>query len=62
MDTIFLSGLTTECIIGIWDWERKVKQKVVVDLRNVYDPTRMASLGFRYTSVGRAEDLRKRAQ
>ena len=20
MDTIFLSGLTTECIIGIWDW------------------------------------------
>ena len=32
MDIIFLTGLTTECIIGIWDWERKVKQKVVIDL------------------------------
>jgi len=32
MDIIFLTGLTAECIIGIWDWERKVKQKVVVDL------------------------------
>jgi UDPglucose 6-dehydrogenase len=26
---------------------------VFVDLRNVYEPARMASLGFRYTSVGR---------
>ena len=32
MDTIFLTGLTAECIIGIWDWERKIKQKVVIDL------------------------------
>jgi 7,8-dihydroneopterin aldolase/epimerase/oxygenase len=32
MDIIFLNGLTTECIIGIWDWERKVRQKVVIDL------------------------------
>ena len=32
MDQIFLTGLTTECIIGIWDWERRVKQKVVIDL------------------------------
>jgi dihydroneopterin aldolase len=32
MDIIFLTGLTAECIIGIWDWERKVRQKVVVDL------------------------------
>jgi len=32
MDVIFLSGLTTECIIGIWDWERRVQQKIVIDL------------------------------
>ncbi len=32
MDNIFLTGLTAECIIGIWDWERKIKQKVVIDL------------------------------
>jgi dihydroneopterin aldolase len=31
-DRIFLTGLRTECIVGIWDWERKVKQTVVVDL------------------------------
>ena len=32
MDQIFLTGLTTDCIIGIWDWERRVKQKIVIDL------------------------------
>jgi UDPglucose 6-dehydrogenase len=30
----------------------------LVDLRNIYDPQRMASLGFEYSSVGRAEDVR----
>ena len=39
---------------------KALRQKTVVDLRNVYDPGRMAALGFRYFSVGRAEDLRKR--
>jgi dihydroneopterin aldolase len=36
-DVIFLTGLTTDCIIGIWDWERRVKQKVVVDLEMAAD-------------------------
>lgn len=31
-DRIFLEGLEVKCVIGIFDWERKVKQKVVVDL------------------------------
>src|SRR5256886_9970120 len=31
-DRIFLHGLTTECIIGFIDWERRVKQTVVIDL------------------------------
>jgi 7,8-dihydroneopterin aldolase/epimerase/oxygenase len=42
MDIIFLSGITTECIIGIWDWERRVKQKVVVDLEMGADIRRAA--------------------
>jgi dihydroneopterin aldolase len=42
-DTIFLSGLTAECIIGIWDWERKVKQKVVIDLEMAADIRKAAS-------------------
>ena len=33
--------------------EQLMKSKTVVDLRNVYEPARMAALGFRYTSVGR---------
>ncbi len=43
MDVIFLSGLTTECIIGIWDWERRVKQKVVIDLEMGADIRRAAA-------------------
>ena len=31
-DLIFLRGLTAECIIGFIEWERRVKQTVVVDL------------------------------
>jgi dihydroneopterin aldolase len=31
-DIIFLRGLEVECIIGFIDWERRVKQKVVIDL------------------------------
>lgn len=41
-DIIFLGGLTTECIIGIWDWERRVKQKIVVDLEMAADIRRAA--------------------
>ena len=42
MDYIFLTGLTTDCIIGIWDWERRVKQKVVIDLEMGADIRRAA--------------------
>jgi 7,8-dihydroneopterin aldolase/epimerase/oxygenase len=31
-DRIFLRGLEVECIIGFIEWERRVKQTVVVDL------------------------------
>jgi UDPglucose 6-dehydrogenase len=39
---------------------KALRTPVIVDLRNVYDPHRMAALGFRYTSVGRTDDRRKR--
>ena len=39
---------------------KALRQPVLVDLRNIYDPQRMAALGFTYISVGRAEDIRKR--
>ena len=35
-----------------------LRQPVLVDLRNVYDPHRMRAHGFAYTSVGRGEEPR----
>jgi dihydroneopterin aldolase len=32
MDKIFIRALKTETIVGIFDWERQVKQAVVVDI------------------------------
>jgi 7,8-dihydroneopterin aldolase/epimerase/oxygenase len=32
MDKIFLRALKTEAIIGIFDWERQVKQTVILDI------------------------------
>jgi len=32
MDTIFLHELKVDAVIGIWDWERKIRQTVVIDL------------------------------
>ena len=39
---------------------KALKQPVIVDLRNVYDPVRVRAEGFTYVSVGRTEDVRKR--
>ena len=36
-DRIFLHGLTADCIIGFIDWERRVRQTVVVDLEMPVD-------------------------
>jgi 7,8-dihydroneopterin aldolase/epimerase/oxygenase len=32
MDKIFIRALKTEAIIGIFDWERQVKQTVLIDI------------------------------
>ena len=41
-DRIFLHGLRVECVIGFIDWERRVKQTVVVDLELPVDCRRAA--------------------
>jgi dihydroneopterin aldolase len=43
MDIIFLRGLQIETIIGIYDWERKIKQTVVLDLEMVSDIRKAAA-------------------
>ena len=32
MDKVFITALTAEAVIGIYDWEREVRQRLEVDL------------------------------
>lgn len=43
MDTIFLSELKVDTIIGIWEWERRIRQTVVIDLEMSADIARAAA-------------------
>jgi 7,8-dihydroneopterin aldolase/epimerase/oxygenase len=41
-DRIFLRGLEIDCIIGFIEWERRIKQTVVIDLEMPVDCRRAA--------------------
>ena len=41
-DKVFLRGLEVECIIGFIDWERRIKQRVQIDLEMPVDCARAA--------------------
>jgi dihydroneopterin aldolase len=41
-DRIFLNGLEVECLIGFIDWERRIRQKVVIDFEVPVDCRRAA--------------------
>jgi dihydroneopterin aldolase len=41
-DRIFLHGLAVECIIGFIEWERRIKQTVVLDVEMPVDCARAA--------------------
>ena len=43
MDKIFLSSLAVECIVGIWEWERRVKQTVIIDIEMAADIRKAAA-------------------
>ena len=43
MDIIFLSDLRVETVIGIFEWERKVRQTVSIDLEMAADIRRAAA-------------------
>ncbi len=42
MDTVFIEALEVETVIGIYDWERKIRQKIVLDIEMGFDNTRAA--------------------
>src|SRR6187551_3468460 len=41
-DRIFLHGLQVECIIGFIEWERRIKQTIVIDVELPVDCARAA--------------------
>ena len=43
MDTIFVTDLRVETIVGIWEWERQVPQTVRIDLEMAADIRRAAA-------------------
>jgi dihydroneopterin aldolase len=43
MDIIFLHDLKVETVIGIWDWERKIRQTVVIDIDMAADIRKAAA-------------------
>jgi UDPglucose 6-dehydrogenase len=59
-------GADALVIITEWNQFRKLeldrlhqllRQPLVVDLRNLYDPEKMAAAGFHYVSIGRPEGI-----
>jgi 7,8-dihydroneopterin aldolase/epimerase/oxygenase len=43
MDKIFLTGLKVDCIVGVWAWERQVRQTVVLDIEMAVDIRKAAA-------------------
>jgi dihydroneopterin aldolase len=37
MDHVFIEGLEIEAVIGIYDWERRIRQPLVFDLEMAFD-------------------------
>ena len=43
MDKIFLDELKIDTIIGIWEWERKIRQTVIIDVEMSADIAKAAA-------------------
>ena len=43
MDTVFIEGLEIEALIGIYDWERRVRQPLVFDVEMAFDNRKPAA-------------------
>jgi dihydroneopterin aldolase len=43
MDTVFIEDLRIETVIGIYDWERKIRQVVAIDLEMAFDNRKPAA-------------------
>lgn len=60
-DFVFLRGLEIEAVIGIWEWERRIRQKVRIDLEMGVDIPRAAA-GDRIEDTLNYKSVAKRVQ
>lgn len=37
MDIIYIHGIKVDCVIGVWEWERRIRQRVTIDLDLGFD-------------------------
>jgi len=42
MDIIYIHDLAVDCVIGVWDWERELEQRIYIDLDMATDITAAA--------------------
>jgi dihydroneopterin aldolase len=42
MDIVFIQGLQIDCVIGIYDWERKIRQTITLDIEMEFDISQAA--------------------
>ncbi|MEO8459899.1 MAG: dihydroneopterin aldolase [Dokdonella sp.] len=43
MDKVFIEDLRIDTVIGIYDWERRIRQTVALDIEMAFDNTRPAA-------------------
>jgi dihydroneopterin aldolase len=43
MDIVYISGLEVKTVIGIYDWEKEIKQKITIDLEMASDIRKAAA-------------------
>ena len=43
MDTVFIEDLRIDAVIGIYDWERQIRQTLSFDIEMAFDNTRPAA-------------------
>ncbi len=62
LDEIEIEGLSVDCLIGFAEWERMVKQTVVLDLRLAVDVRRAALVDRPQPELFNTKSLSKRLQ
>ncbi len=47
MDTIYLHDLRVDTVIGVWDWERRIRQTLIMDIE----------VGTDFSRAGASDDI-----